>query len=80
MKRGPAFVRTWKVGTYTVTLTVRSIPKPGGAITAYSEWAPSMPRSMSEIEVQQYIAGRDRAVKDLAALLGIPVSELDGRP
>jgi hypothetical protein len=64
----PAFVRSWKVGTRTVTFTVATL-RPGAVITAHSEWSPNLPRRMTEAEAQQYVAGRDRALRELEAEL-----------
>lgn len=71
-----AVSRRWKVGVRTVVLTV-PIPKPGAQLSACAEWFPSAPVNLTADEWQQYRAGRDRALSQIAAELGITVVVLE---
>ena len=71
-----AFVRSWKVGHRTCTLSVPAI-RPGDRLSAVTEWSPTQPRAMTELEIDQYIRGRNRALRDLAAELHISVAVVD---
>lgn len=72
----PVAVRTWPVGRYIVTM---SIPKPrrGSVISATVEWAPDEPARLSVEELRQYRSGRNLALAELAAELGIRVAVVD---
>lgn len=56
-----ALTRTWRVGQFTVTL---SLPRAGYGIAA-CEWAPYMPSSLTDAERQQYQTGMNDALVDL---------------
>lgn len=63
--------RSWPVGKYSVTMT---IPRTGSGVLAASvEWEPHLPKRLTEAELQQYRAGRDAALVEMAAELGITV-------
>ena len=72
----PALSRAWPVGERTVTLTVQR-PKEGTVMSAVAEWSPDEPTRLSTAEWRQYRSGRNRAIADLAAELGITVAVLD---
>lgn len=65
--------RTFKVGRYTVDLTIQR-PTPGKATMASVEWAPCLPNPLSGSELRQYRAGRDRAFAEIADEMGITVA------
>src|SRR5574341_2018228 len=62
--------RSWKVGRFTVTLTVPPLHK-GGFQSAAMEWEPHLPKHLSQEEFDAYVAGRNAAVLELAQELGI---------
>jgi hypothetical protein len=70
------FVRSWRVGRWTATLSVPAIV-PGLDVHAVVQWSPAMPgRPLTSSELAQYRAGRDAAFADLAhakGLIGMPV-------
>lgn len=68
--------RAWSVGSRTVTLT---IPRPnrGGPVFATAEWSPDEPSRLSTDEWRQYRQGRNGALTEIAAELGISVAVLD---
>lgn len=68
MTASVAVVRSWKVGRYTCTLSVPA----GKALCASVEWEPSMPKTLNAAELAAYTAGRNRAVAQIAAELGVP--------
>lgn len=72
----PLIVRTWPVGGFTATLTV---PRVNGDATASAviEWTPSVPSRLTEQEVAQYRAGRNRALAEVAQLMGGNVALLE---
>lgn len=76
MSAESAFTRTWPVGRYCVTLNCPS-PKPGAVLAAVCEWSPTTPQRLTAEEIEQYRAGRDAALKDMAAKLSITVAVLD---
>lgn len=62
--------RTWKVGIRDVTMTIPR-PRAGQPVHVACEWAPSAPQRLSGAEWRQYRAGRDAALRDLCAELGL---------
>ncbi len=71
MSAAAGISRSWSVGRYTVTMT---IPRSGsGLLAATVEWDPRLPKRLTEAELQQYRAGRDAALADMAGELGITV-------
>ena len=69
-------VRTWRVAGYTCELTVQR-PKSGALVHAVCEWTPAEPSRLSAEEWREYRMGRNRAISELAAELGISVAVLD---
>jgi hypothetical protein len=68
MSADAAFVHTWRVGRWTVTLTVPPIA-PGFVRQAVAEWEPAMPgRPLTASEHAQYQAGLARAMQSAAQL------------
>jgi hypothetical protein len=72
----PVSVRSWQTGPYTVTMTIPK-PRPGAVLSASVEWAPAEPSRLSTEEWRQYRAGRNQALGELAAELGINVAVLE---
>ena len=72
----PLLSRTWNVGPRTVKFVVPR-PKPGRAVHCACEWAPDEPRRLSPAEWQDYVAGRNAALADMAAELGVNVAAID---
>lgn len=71
-----ALTRSWPVGTRTATLSMPK-PRPGRPQSCVILWTPDAPPSMSGAEWKQYRAGRDAAVSELAAALGVNVAVID---
>ena len=71
-----AFVRSWRVGKHTVTLTIPK-PDPGRVLCAAAEGDPEPPSGLSAAEWKQYTQGRRRALAELAREFGITVAVLD---
>ena len=69
-------VRSWKVGAFTCELTVQR-PRPGALMYATLEWSPTEPSKLSTEEWREYRHGRNQALADLAAELGINVAVLE---
>ncbi len=62
MSAEAAFVRSWQVGRWTVTLSVPSLVA-GGVRHAVAEWEPSLPgRLLTAAEQRQYDAGLCAAI------------------
>lgn len=61
MSGSGAIVRSWRVGRYTVTLSM-SRPELDTAIQLVCEWAPCLPTNLTRAELRQYQRGRDAAV------------------
>lgn len=76
MSASEAIVKTWSVGTRTITLSVTR-PTRGAPVAAVAEWAPDMPPTLSADELRQYRAGRDRALAEVSAELGINAAVLE---
>lgn len=71
MNAEAAFIRTWRVGRWTATLSVPAIV-PGLDVHAVVQWSPAMPgRPLTASELAQYRAGREAAFADLARLKGL---------
>jgi hypothetical protein len=71
-----ALVRQFKVGPYSITLSVPKVA-PGGAASACVEWEPHMPKRLSVMELAQYRAGRDAAIAEIANELGGTVAVME---
>lgn len=69
-------VRTWQAGRYTCTLTVQR-PMPGALVACCIEWSPDMPTRLTDDELRHYRAGRNRALAEVSALLGINAAVID---
>ena len=69
-------VSTFKVGKYTVILT---IPRPtiGATISMACEWEPTIPQRLSKREWREYRAGRDAAFAELSKLTGMPMTMIE---
>jgi hypothetical protein len=68
--------RSWRVGSRTASLSVPR-PKPGKPLHVCIEWDPSPPSQLSTSEWREYREGRNAALADLAAELGIGVGVVD---
>jgi hypothetical protein len=63
------FVRSWRVGPRTVTLTMPRVTR--GKVRATSiEWAPDRPAKLTAAEWAAYRAGRNAALAELAQHVG----------
>ncbi len=71
-----ALTRSWPVGERTCTLTVPK-RKPGAVMSACVEWSPNPPARMTAAEWHEYRAGRNAAIAELAAELGINAAVVD---
>lgn len=69
-------IRSFRVGRRTVTLTFPR-PKEGSMLAMACEWDPEPPRRLSKAEWRQYRAGRDAAVAELAAELGVTAAVIE---
>ena len=63
-------VRSWPAGRFTCTLTL-SRPRPGALTSCSIEWQPERPARLSADELRQYRAGRDQALAEISAQLGV---------
>ncbi len=71
-----AAVRTWPVGQFTCTLTVQR-PRAGAVVTCTVEWSPRVPQALAPDEVTAYRAGRNRALAEVSAELGLSAAVLE---
>ena len=71
-----ALSRSWPVGSRTCTLTVPK-SKRGAVMSACVEWSPNPPARMNAAEWHQYRTGRNAAIAELAAVLGINAAVVD---
>jgi hypothetical protein len=71
-----ALSRSWQVGHRIVTLTIPRLDA-AGPVVATAEWTPSEPARLTPGEWRQYRFGRNQAIEQLAAELGISVAVLD---
>lgn len=74
--QSPLLVRTWQVGNRTCTMAVPR-PQPGQPVHLVIEWSPAMPRRLSGDELDEYRAGRDAALADVARELGVTAALLE---
>jgi hypothetical protein len=65
-----AYSRSWSVGRRTVTLAMRK-PEPGQLHSIAMQWEPDLPRSLTKAELKQYRTGRNQALRELSAELGM---------
>jgi 2-phospho-L-lactate transferase/gluconeogenesis factor (CofD/UPF0052 family) len=71
MTAEPAFAtRSWPAGRYRCTLTMQR-PRPGALTNCTIEWAPAQPARLTPDELRQYRSGRDQALAEISAELGI---------
>lgn len=76
MSTEAAFTRSWCAGRYTATLT-SPLPRAGEVRSAAIEWSPAVPKRLTADELHAYRAGRDQALADLSAELGIHIAVLE---
>lgn len=62
-------VRSWRVGRYTVTLSLPKI-RPGALVGAVVEWDPAVPARLSSQEAAQYKEGLAAAIREMTAASG----------
>ena len=75
MSASTMFVRSWRVGKYTATLTM---PAEAAGVTGLSiEWQPNVPSKLTAAELAAYRRGRNEALQAWAAASGRPVAILD---
>ncbi len=72
----PALVSTFRVGSRIVTMTLPAF-RPGEVSHITTEWEPDLPRWLSKREWNQYRAGRDAAVAELARGAGVKAAILE---
>jgi hypothetical protein len=69
----PALVRSFKVGSRTVTFTIPK-PVPGEGLCASVEWDPALSQhGLSDHELDQYRAGRDAVYHELSRMMGLKI-------
>jgi hypothetical protein len=72
-----AAVRTWSVGKdYRCTLTLPK-PTPGASLSWSVEWEPYLPERLSQSEISDYLAGRNKALAELSQELGLRAMVID---
>jgi hypothetical protein len=76
MSAEAAFTRTWHVGKYTATLSSPPLA-PGRVVSVVIEWSPSKPSNLTASEWDEYHAGRDAALRDMAVEIGVNVAVVD---
>jgi hypothetical protein len=64
------------VGDRTCTMTVPRL-QPGRPVHLAIEWSPTMPRRLSDAELDEYRVGRDAALADVARELGVTAALLE---
>lgn len=75
MSASLAVESVFKVGKYTVTLTLPANVEPGRPLALHCEWDPRLPnRPLTPSEWTQYTTGRDKAVADLAERAGLRIA------
>ena len=73
------FARSFAVGV-RFTATLRAVRcDDSGALAAVIEWTPRRPERLTPAEVQTYRRGRDDALRELAAELGVGVAVAEVR-
>jgi hypothetical protein len=71
-----SLTRSWRVGSRQVTMTIPRA-KPGAMRAAAIEWWPDAPPRLTGSEWHEYRSGRDAAMAELAAELGINIAVLE---
>lgn len=69
-------VRQWSVSRYTCALTVQR-PKRDAVVAACIEWSPEQPSRLTDQELAEYRAGRDKALTEISHELGINAAVLE---
>jgi hypothetical protein len=69
-------MRSWSAGRYTCTLTMRR-PRPGDVVQTAIEWRPEQPRRLTDVEIVEYRAGRNKALAEMSRELGINTTVID---
>ena len=77
MSTHPTAFRSWPVGDYTVTLTIPSRASDAAPAAISITWDPRMPSRLTDSELNQYRAGRNAAIAELSAAMGLRVAVLD---
>ena len=63
--------RSWRVGRWTVTLSISALT-PGLGAAGVVEWSPALPgRPLTPTELDEYRRGREAAFADLARARGL---------
>jgi len=71
MAKSASLVRSWRVGRWTVTLSIPALT-PDLGTAGVVEWSPAMPgRPLTPTELAQYRAGRDAALAAFAREKGL---------
>jgi len=65
-----AAVRSFRVGPYIATLTIPPA-QPGSPRSAVIEWHPHLPASLTPAQLDQYRRGRNMALREMSAELGL---------
>jgi hypothetical protein len=68
--------RSWPAGRYTCTLTMQR-PKAGALASCVIEWAPEPPKRLTAGELLEYRMGRNRALAEISAALGLNAAVID---
>ena len=69
--------RSWRVGRWTVTLTIPALT-PGLGAAGVVEWSPTMPgRPLTPSELAQYRSGRDIALAEFARAKGLGAAVIE---
>ena len=71
-----SLVRTFSVGRYRCTL-IFPPPKRGDVLAMAAEWSPSTPDRLTSAELALYREGRNRALKELAEIVGGNVAVIE---
>ncbi len=69
-------VRSWSAGRHTCTLTVQR-PKASALVACVIEWAPVQPVRLTDAEIAEYRAGRNKALAEVARELGVNAAVIE---
>jgi hypothetical protein len=69
-------IRSWTAGRYTCTLTMQR-PKRGAVTNACISWLPEQPKKLTDSEIAEYRAGRDKALAEVSRELGINAAVIE---
>lgn len=67
------FTRSFRVGRWTVTMTLPRNPRAAHQGTALATWSPEFPQSLSRAEVDEYRCRRDAVLEAYASETGMRV-------